>query len=125
MGRTTTEKGLGKKHQDAVKYLKQRHVDGSPCEWCGRPMWLDATLNYDYNPEKPNLRGNGVLQGDHSNMSRAESLRMGLPVLPPDRLLHARCNNQRGQGENDHLAVTNAGSVEDFTMPWPWIGGGE
>lgn len=120
MAKKTTEKGLGSKHQDAVKYLKQRHKDGSPCEWCGRPMWLDATQNWDYKPEKSGLRGNGVLQGDHSNMSRYDALRMGLPVMPPDRLLHAECNRQRGTGGNDHLAAMNADQVQDFTMPWPW-----
>lgn len=119
--KTTTAKGLGNRHQQAVKYLKQIHKDGKPCDWCGRPMWLDATQNWDYDPQKPGFRGNGVLQGDHSNMTRSEALRMGVPVMPPDRLLHAECNRQRGAGANDHLAATNRGVTdEEFTMPWPW-----
>ena len=40
--------------------------------------------------------GSGKLQGDHGAMTRAEALRRGVPILPPDRLLHRRCNAQRG-----------------------------
>lgn len=120
MARTTSQKGLGRLHQQAREYLLQRHKDGSPCEWCGRPMFSDATQNWDYNPSKPGLRGNGVLQADHSNLTRSEALRMGVPVMPPDRLLHAECNRQRGSGGNDHLAAANSGDASDFTMPWPW-----
>lgn len=120
--KTTTEKGLGYHHQVAVESLKFRHKDGSPCEWCGRPMWLDPTKNYDYDPNSPR-RGNGVLQGDHSRMSRSECLRRGLPVPPPDRLLHAQCNRERGAGANDHLAVSNRTEPEipeQLSMAWPW-----
>lgn len=116
---TTTQKGLGTRHEKAVEYLKLRHKDGSPCEWCGRPMWLDPTRNFDYRPDRPK-RGNGVLQGDHSGMPRSEALAKGLPVLPPDRLLHAACNQQRGAGLNDHLAASARVEAEPFTMPWPW-----
>ncbi len=116
---TTTQKGLGQLHEKAVRYLRQRHKDGSPCEWCGRPMFLDPTRNFDYRPGGPK-RGNGVLQGDHSTMSRSEALERGLPILPPDRLLHGECNRMRGTGLNDHLAATSRGEVESFTMPWPW-----
>jgi hypothetical protein len=125
LARKTTDRGLGFRHQQAVDYLRLRLTDGSPCDWCGRPRWLDATKNWDYNPEAA-TRGNGVLQGDHSGMSRSESLRRGEKVLPPDRLLHAECNRQRGAGGNDHLAVNNRGMAQvDIgestpSMPWPW-----
>ena len=57
---------------------------------------------------------------------RAEALRRGIPVPPPDRLLHARCNQQRGDGYNDHLAANRqtAGpepTGERLLMPWPWL----
>lgn len=125
MAKKTTERGLGWLHVQAVEALKLRHKDGSPCDWCGRPMFLDQMKNWDYSPDAP-LRGNGVLQGDHSRMSRAECLRRGEKVLPPDRLLHAECNRQRGAGGNDHLAVINRGEAVIDTgdatpsMPWPW-----
>ncbi|AGT11705.1 HNH endonuclease [Mycobacterium phage Ejimix] len=97
--------GLGWRHQRALKALRRDHVDGSPCDWCGRPMWLDPTRNYDYDPEVKR-NGNGVLQGDHME-PRREYLKRGEPTPLPDRLLHAECNRQRGDGKNDHLAWVN------------------
>lgn len=123
--KTTTEKGLGWHHQQAVEELKRKHVDGSACEapWCGRPMWLDPKLNYDYDKSAPKRRGNGVLQGDHSKISRAESLRRGEKPLPPDRLLHAECNRMRGEGLNDHrFAPAEPDTPYAPAMPWPAFG---
>ena len=118
--KTTTERGLGWHHRQAVANLKKRHKDGSPCEWCGRPMWLDPTKNWDFDPDpEAPKRGNGVLQGDHSKMSRSEAIKRGEKVLPPDRLLHAACNIQRGAGLNDHLALGVA-PQDSLALPWPW-----
>lgn len=99
--KTTTEQGLGTKHQKAVLELKRNHIDGSPCDWCGRPMWRNPMRNYDYNPAQ---QGSGALHGDHGWMSRSQAVKLGLPTPSPDRLLHGRCNIQRGDGTNDHLA---------------------
>lgn len=121
--KTTTEKGLGWKHRQEVENLRLRHKDGSPCEWCGRPLWLDDTKNYDYNPHGKR-RGNGRLQGDHSGMCRSDSLRRGEKVLPPDRLLHAQCNRERGTGINDHRSasyISTPNSPDRLAMPWPWL----
>ena len=85
-------------------------------------MYRDPTRNYDYNPNSTNP-ANGVLHADHSGMSRAEAIRRGLPIPLPDRLLHGRCNIQRGEGTNDHLAATNpttAAPQSQLLMPWPW-----
>lgn len=121
--KTTNEKGLGYKHQQAVEALKRRHTDGSPCDWCGKPRHLDPTKNWDYNPD---VAGSGKLHGDHGAMTRAEAVRRGVPIPLPDRLLHKTCNQQRGDGVNDHLAVANRGKVLDgaanaerLVMPWP------
>ncbi len=118
-GLTTTQRGLGYRHRVAVKALMTRHQDGSPCQWCGKPMWRDHTRNWDYDETIP---GSGKLQGDHGAMTRAEALRRGLPIPLPDRLLHRRCNAQRGDGVNDHLAAVNrgVGQVETLVMAWPW-----
>lgn len=116
--KTTTEKGLGWRHRQAVDALKRRHTDGKPCAWCGRPMHLDRKRNYDYDPESTNPTS-GTLQGDHSKMSRAEAIRRGVMIPPPDRLLHGECNRQRGDGQNDHLARVVAGSSERLLMEWP------
>ncbi|AAN12645.1 HNH endonuclease [Mycobacterium phage Omega] len=105
--------GLGWRHQRALRALRAAHVDGSPCDWCGRPMWLDPARNFDYDPES-SVRGNGVLQGDHE-VSRADCLKKGIPVPLPHRLLHAACNRQRGSGRNDHLAWAARESIEVVT----------
>jgi hypothetical protein len=122
--KTTTEKGLGWRHQQAVEDLKRKHKDGSPCDWCGREMFLDRTRNWDYSP---GVRASGSLQGDHSKMSRSEAIRRGEKILPPDRLLHGECNRSRGVGGNDHLAAENRvfHSVTEhvYAMPWPWTTG--
>lgn len=124
--KTTTERGLGYRHRQAVEGLKRRHIDGSPCEWCGKPMYLDRTKNPDYSPDVPY---SGGLQGDHGDMTRAEAMRQGVPIPLPNRLLHGRCNGQRGDGFNDHLAAVNHGKRHtptteagntDRAMPWPF-----
>lgn len=128
--KTTTEKGLGWRHRQAVDGLKRRHIDGTPCFWDGRPMYLDRTRNWDYDPNSSNPTS-GELQGDHE-MSRAEALRQGVQIPLPNRLMHAECNRQRGDGRNDHLAWGNSGRppvmdmpsdaavTEHLLMPWPW-----
>ncbi|MCG7596346.1 hypothetical protein [Mycobacterium sp. PSTR-4-N] len=121
--KTTTEKGLGQRHQQQAAALKRKHQDGSPCDWCGKPMYLDRTKNPDYDPDQPR---SGVLEADHGAMTRAEAVRRGLPIPLPDRLLHRRCNQQRGDGVNDHLAMAGrgtgmgAGDTEALAMAWPW-----
>lgn len=127
--KTTTQKGLGHRHQLAVAALKRKHQDGAPCPWvlCGRPMYLDRTKNYDYDPDSTNPHS-GTLQADHSGTSRAEALRLGQPVPLPDRLLHGECNRQRGDGRNDPLAAAtpqpagnrNRIDTSQLAMPWPW-----
>lgn len=119
---TTTAKGLGWRHRQAAAALRGRHKDGSPCEWCDRPMWLDRTRNWDYKPDSTNP-ANGSLHADHSEMSRNEAIRRGVPIPLPNRLLHGVCNIQRGDGGNDHLAASNTGATSKTTklaMPWPW-----
>lgn len=120
---TTTEKGLGWRHEQAVDDLFVALPDGSPCPWCARPRWKDRTRNHDYKPNSTNP-ASGKLQGDHSAMSRSECLRRGLPIPPPDRLLHQECNRQRGDGSNDHLAAEshNRTPADDIRLqlPWPW-----
>lgn len=116
---TTTQRGLGHRHRVALKSLLMRHQDGAPCDWCGKPMWRDPTRNWDYQHDEA---GSGKLQGDHGAMTRAEALRRGIPIPLPDRLLHRRCNSQRGDGVNDHLAAVNRDTTPDapLIMDWPW-----
>lgn len=69
---TTTKAGLGWAHQKRRGVLLDRHVDGTPCAVCGRPMYRSQRL-----------------QADHS-VPRA------LGGTEADRLLHGRCNESRG-----------------------------
>lgn len=105
--RTTTARGLGWRHQQRVAALKRNHLDGTPCWWCGEPLYLSQGLS-----------------GDHSiPRSAGGSL--------ADRLLHSWCNSARGDGSRDHLrpAVTGrqgTGAIravsaerDRLAMPWP------
>lgn len=109
--KSTTAKGLGWPHQQQVKVLRHNHVDGSPCFWCGLPMFLDDERNWDRRP----------LAGDHS-LARTNG------GTKADRLLHSTCNKQRGDGSRDDKrpAVTGIPVTESISddlghrsMPWP------
>lgn len=119
--KTQTELGLGWRHRQAADNLRANHHDGALCDQCGRPMWRDRTKNYDYKPASTNPIS-GLLQADHSTISRAEAIRRGIPIPLPDRLLHGECNRMRGDGTNDHLAAINTGKTmtnNTLYMPWP------
>lgn len=97
---TTTQKRLGYDHQQNRARLLQRHIDGQPCWWCGKPMYRDRTRNWDYNPNATRSDGkpdtsSGSLAADHSK-ARATN-----KTSHADRLLHGTCNKRRQQGQND------------------------
>ncbi|MDV6278000.1 hypothetical protein R3Q06_31440 [Rhodococcus erythropolis] len=111
--KTTTQRNLGWQHQQQRERLLRAHVDGSPCYWCNLPMFRDAASNFDLS----------ALNADHSH-ARAHG------GLKADRLLHGKCNKERGDGSRDHLrpAVTGkpiaqAQSDQEAlgvrVMPWP------
>lgn len=77
--RTTTAAGLGWNHQQDRERLLRHWRPGDTCWWCGRPMDRAHTLDADHSES----RSHG---GKHA-----------------DRLLHSRCNRQRGDGTRDHL----------------------
>jgi hypothetical protein len=101
----------------------RQHTNGKACEWCGRPMYDDAnrTKNYDYKAGSSNP-DSGKLHADHGDMSRADAIKLGVPIPRANRLLHGACNIQRGDGGNDHLAVVGGKQVSttDLVMAWPW-----
>lgn len=105
--RTTTQRGLGWTHQRAVAALMRGLVDGTPCWWCDRPMHRDPARNWD----------GRTLQGDHST-PRA----VGGTVT--DRLLHATCNEERGDGSRDDLrpALTGHPPAADDRGQWCLLG---
>jgi hypothetical protein len=79
-------RGLGTRHENIRKRLIGQHVQGTPCWWCGKPMYREAEANFDGSP----------LHADHST-ARVKG------GLDADRLLHGRCNSERGDGSRDHL----------------------
>lgn len=84
---SSTARGLGHNHQQHRARLLLRHIDGRPCWCCDRPMYKDPKRNYD----------GRTLHADHS---RARST-VGVGNSTADRLLHATCNEQRGDGSHD------------------------
>nr|WP_082933497.1 hypothetical protein [Gordonia sp. 852002-10350_SCH5691597] len=108
----TTARGLGWQHQRTRAQLLTQHTDGTPCWWCGRPMFKQPERNWDTTP----------LEADHT-VSRSQG------GTRADRLLHSVCNRQRGDGSRDHLrpAVTGSssaipptlGSLGHRAMDWP------
>lgn len=77
-------KGRGTAHDKQREKLKRKHIDGSPCWWCGRPMYLDKGKNFD----------GLTLAADHST-----AIKHGGKLA--DRLLHFSCNSSRKAGERD------------------------
>ena len=102
--RTTTQKGLGWKHQQERARLLQQHRDGERCWWCGKPMYRDADRNDD----------GEALAADHA-LARAHGGKRA------ERLLHGICNKQRGDGSRDHLRpalVEQAGGHAGNALDW-------
>lgn len=81
--KTTTQRGYGHRHQQVRKRLLIKLVDGSPCQWCGKPMFRKPEMNFDGAP----------LEADHT-----KDLKHHDPS-DADRLLHRRCNRQRRDGQ--------------------------
>lgn len=121
-------RGLDTTHRNNRQRAIDRHTDGIPCWWCGKPMFRDRTKNHDYNPHAIRRDGkidttSGALSHDHTR-SRAKH---GTTNNHANRLLHGLCNKQRGDGSRDHLRpaitrttdtpVTNLGTL---AMAWPW-----
>lgn len=104
---TTTQKGLGHKHQTQRRRLLYNHKDGTPCWWCGKPMHKNKNQNWDKRS----------LEADHSKSRRDHGTHH-----PADRLLHATCNAQRGAGDKDNQrpTLTNHHPKPKPTNPFTW-----
>jgi hypothetical protein len=95
--KSTTAQGYGWDHQTHRARLMSRHVDGTRCFWCARPMYRDRTRNWDYDPHAMRKDGkpdytSGVLAADHENTIA----QYGVGRTKANRLLHGICNKQRG-----------------------------
>lgn len=81
---TTTEKGLGWKHQQEREKLLAVHIDGTPCWWCAKPMFHDKARNHD----------GQALAADHDKARHHGGTKA-------TRLLHGSCNSSRQEGNRD------------------------
>lgn len=80
---TNTQRGYGYPHQQARKRLIHNHKDGTPCQYCGQPMYRDKHKNWD----------GYTLEADHEIRQKdATNKRRNLPT----RLLHKTCNSLDG-----------------------------
>lgn len=66
------------------------------CWWCGEPMYPEPERNFDGRPLEADHSKSRSVYGSHGN--------------PADRLLHHRCNRERGDGRRDHLRPALTGS---------------
>ncbi len=79
----TTQRGYGYTHQQARKRLIHNHKDGTPCQYCGQPMYRDKHKNWD----------GYTLEADHEIRQKdTTNKRRNLPT----RLLHKTCNSLDG-----------------------------
>lgn len=85
--KTTTQRGLGWKHQQDAARLLRQHTDGTLCWWCSLPMFKAPHLARNWDSKQ--------LGADHSKARAFGGTRA-------DRLLHGNCNSQRGDGSRDH-----------------------
>lgn len=78
---TTTQRGLGWKHQRARARLLAKHRDGTPCPRCGKPMYRTQNLDAGHSKDR-------ALHGPH---------------VEADRLEHRRCNRAAGAALGNQL----------------------
>ncbi|MDO5663405.1 MAG: hypothetical protein Q4G40_11970 [Brachybacterium sp.] len=91
MAGTTHQRGYGWAHRQGRDALLAQHQDGAPCWWCGQAMYRDGSLNFD----------GRALNADH-----VQALASGGRGTKAGRLLHDRCNKERGDGSRDHRRPT-------------------
>lgn len=69
----TTERGYGHQHRMMRMKLLENLIPGSPCAFCGQPMYSEQALDLDHSDPASRLRGE-----------------------PGDRLTHSVCNRREG-----------------------------
>lgn len=87
--KSTTERGYGWTHQKQRDRLLYHHRDGTPCWWCGLPMYRGKTKNW----------GGKLLAADHDERDVAKR------GTAATRWLHGDCNDQT-QGHEKRSSAT-------------------
>ncbi len=118
---SATARGYDHNHREQVRRLHANHIDGTPCWWCGLPMYRDRTRNPDYDPHATRSDGkpdttSGKLHGEHPDGKDNGQL--------PTRLMHGLCNKQRGDGTRDNerpalRTVPTQHPLGALAMGWP------
>ncbi|MGO1291276.1 MAG: hypothetical protein ACTMH0_08260 [Brevibacterium linens] len=106
MSKTTTERGYGWRHQQVRERLIATHKDGTPCWWCGKPMYRDAQKNFD----------NATLEAEHTNDLKHHG------HSDADRLMHRRCNRQRLDGRDERRPDAPGDVAEPGPPRFDWAG---
>ena len=106
-------RGYDHRHRRNRDRLLYNLTDGTPCPFCGKPMYKDAHKNFD----------NAPLEADHT-----KSLKHHGPSQA-DRLLHRHCNRSRKDGHDERSPLLNpsreAGQGDATqsgeTIGWDWL----
>lgn len=93
----------GREHKRARARLRHNLVDGTLCEYCGRPMFRNSEDNFD----------GRTVEADHINADTSR---------PPGRLIHHTCNrsivrNWTRHGPGWYLAHGLEVPVVDDSVP--------
>ncbi|MCF8713011.1 AAA family ATPase, partial [Corynebacterium sp. MC-09] len=75
MTTSSTQRGYGYNHQTRRDQLLYNHVDGTPCDICGQPMYRDKERNPDH----------ATLEADHREGDKTHlAYRLLHPPTPPN-----------------------------------------
>lgn len=104
---TTTKRGYGHSHQKQRRVMLAQLVDGSPCEECGRPMFKNASKNFD----------GAALEADHGPGS-ALKYAVDKQRVRATRLLHRTCNRRGGAWDRPKKPQFKASNSEPPAIAW-------
>lgn len=99
----TTKRGYGHTHQKQRRILVAQHIDGTPCEECGKPMYKEPDRNFDH----------AALEADHGPGHALKYTNNKRQTLAT-RLLHRTCNRSGGAWDRP---TRNVGAKNDGQTP--------
>lgn len=95
---SSTQRGYGVRHKRMRRLLLAQLVDGTPCPWCNKPLYKQPEKNFDGAP----------LEADHEKDIKTYGTKHFA-----NRLLHRRCNRQRGAGFDERSPLKQSGKPLD------------
>lgn len=108
--KSSSERGYGWRHQQVRKRLMYNLVDGSPCPFCGKPLYKEPARNFD----------GAALEADHTKDIKHHGQN------PADRLVHRHCNRSRGDGHDERSPLNKAKHEAEHAAAsgptgWDWL----